>query len=57
MQYAREVRAVMSQGAGQGFHVHTVLQGQRCECVPHIMESDVFANETRFIGLQAGSIP
>ena len=29
-----EARAVVTQGIGQGFHVHTVLQGQRGEGVP-----------------------
>ena len=29
-----EARAVMSQGAGQGLHIHPVLQRERCEGVP-----------------------
>ena len=29
-----ESRIVMSQHAADGFHVYTVLQGQRGECVP-----------------------
>ena len=36
-----EARAVMSQGAGQGLHIHPVLQRERCEGVPEIMEPDV----------------
>ena len=31
---------VVSQGAGQGLHVHPILQGQRCEGMPEIVESD-----------------
>ena len=26
--------AVVAQHAGDGFHIHSVLQGQSCECVP-----------------------
>lgn len=33
--------AVMPQGAGQGFHVHAILQGQRCESMPEVMEPNV----------------
>ena len=29
-----EARAVMPQGAGQGLHIHPILQRQRCEGVP-----------------------
>ena len=36
-----EARAVMSQGAGQGLHIHPVLQRERCEGVPQIMKPDV----------------
>ena len=32
--------AVVAQHAGDGFHIHSVLQGQSCECVPQIMEPD-----------------
>ena len=31
----------MPQGAGQGLHVHPILQGQRCEGMPEIMEPDM----------------
>lgn len=37
-----EARAVMPQGAGQSLHIHPVLQRQRCEGVPEIMEPDMF---------------
>lgn len=29
-----EARAVMPQGAGQGLHIHPILERQRCEGVP-----------------------
>ena len=32
---------VVSQGAGQGLHIHSVLQRQRCEGMPEIMEPDM----------------
>lgn len=32
---------VVPQGAGQGLHVHPILQGQRCEGMPEIMEPDM----------------
>ena len=35
-----EARAVMPQGAGQGLHIHSVLERQRCEGMPEIVESD-----------------
>ena len=37
----REPRAVVPQSAGQSFYIHAVLQGQRCEGVSEIMESNV----------------
>ena len=40
-----EARAVMSQGAGQGLHIHPVLQRERCEGVPEIMEPDVLRTD------------
>ena len=36
-----ESRAVVSQGAGQGLHIHAILQRQRCEGVSEIMEPDI----------------
>ena len=36
-----EARAVMPQGAGQSLHIHSVLQRQRCEGMPEIMEPDM----------------
>lgn len=36
-----EARAVMSQGAGQSLHIHSILQRQRCEGMPEIMEPDM----------------
>ena len=30
----RETRRVVTEHTADGFHVHTVLQGQRCESVP-----------------------
>lgn len=36
-----EARAVMSQGAGQGLHIHPVLQRERGESMPEIVEPDV----------------
>lgn len=36
-----EARAVMSQGAGQGLHIHPVLQRERCEGVPEIMKPNM----------------
>ncbi len=33
---------VVPQGTGEGFHVHTILQGQSCKKVPHIVEPNVF---------------
>ena len=38
-----EARAVMSQGAGQGLHIHPVLQRERCEGVPEVMEPDMLS--------------
>ena len=40
-----ESRAVVSQGAGQGLHIHPVLQRERCEGVPEIMEPDVLRTD------------
>ena len=40
-----EARAVMPQGAGQGLHIHPVLQRERCEGVPEIMEPDVLRTD------------
>lgn len=40
-----EARAVMSQGAGQGLHIHPVLQRERCEGVPEIVESDMLSTD------------
>lgn len=37
-----EARAVMSQGVGQSLHIYSVLQRQRCEGVPEIMEPNMF---------------
>ena len=37
-----EARAVMPQGAGQGLHIHPILERQRCEGVPEIVESEMF---------------
>lgn len=28
----------MSQHSKHGFHIHTILQGDRCECMPQIAE-------------------
>lgn len=36
-----EARAVMPQGAGQSLHIHSILQRQRCEGMPEIMEPDM----------------
>ena len=36
-----EARAVMPQGAGQGLHIHPVLQRERGEGMPEIVEPDV----------------
>ena len=33
-----EARAVVSQGTGQGLHIHPVLQRQGCEGMPKIVE-------------------
>ena len=41
-----EARAVVSQGTGQGFHIHPVLQRERCEGVPEIMEPDVLRTDS-----------
>ena len=40
-----EARAVMSQGAGQSLHIHSVLQRQRCESMPEIMEPDMLGTD------------
>lgn len=40
-----EARAVMPQGAGQGLHIHSVLQRQRCEGVPEIVEPDMLGTD------------
>ena len=37
-----ETRVVMAQHTGDRFHVHAVLEGQGCECVPQVVEADVF---------------
>ena len=36
-------RRHMPQHGGEGFHIHAVLQRQRCEGVPQIMKSDTLA--------------
>ena len=36
-----ESRAVMPQGVGQSLHIYSVLQRQRCEGMPEIMEPDM----------------
>ena len=36
-------RRVVAQGAGQGLHIHAVFQGQRCEGVSEVMESNVLS--------------
>ena len=33
----------MAQGTGQRLDVHTILQGQRCEGVSEVMESNVLS--------------
>ncbi len=33
---------VVPQGAGQSLHIHAILQRQRCEGVPEIMEPNMF---------------
>ena len=40
-----ESRTVMPQGTGQGLHVHPILQGQRCEGMPEIVESDMLSTD------------
>ena len=34
-------RRVVAQGAGQGLYIHAVFQGQRCECMSEVVESDM----------------
>ena len=36
-----EARTVMSQGTGQGLHIHPVFQRERGEGMPEIVEPDV----------------
>ena len=36
----REARRVVTQHTADGFHIHAVLQCQRCEGVTEIVESD-----------------
>ena len=36
-----EARAVMPQGAGQGLHIHPILERQRCEGVPEIVKPNM----------------
>lgn len=36
-----EARAVMPQGAGQCLHIHSILQRERGEGMPEIMEPDM----------------
>ena len=40
-----EARAVVPKSAGQGFHVHAVFQGQRCECVSEVMEPNMLRTD------------
>ena len=40
-----EARAVMSQGAGQGLHIHPVLQRERGEGMPEIVEPDMLSTD------------
>ena len=40
-----EARTVMPQGAGQGLHIHAVLQRQGCEGMLEIVEADVFRTD------------
>lgn len=48
-----EACRVVTQCAGQGFHIYAVLQGGGCEGVPEVMESDVL-NTCRFQNLFVG---
>lgn len=36
-----EACRVVAQGTGQGLHIHAILQRQRCEGMPEIMEPDM----------------
>ena len=36
-----EARTVMPQGAGQGLHIHPILERQRCEGVPEIVKPNM----------------
>lgn len=36
---------VVAQGAGQGLHIHPILQRQRCEGMPEIMEPDMLGTD------------
>ena len=38
----REARIEMAEHARYSFHIHAILQCQRCECVSQVMKSQVF---------------
>lgn len=47
-----EPRAVMAQGVGQGFHIHSVLQRQRGKRMPKLVEAE---NEGILVEVENGT--
>lgn len=37
-----EACGVVAQSPGEGFHVHSIFEGQGSEKMPHVVETDVF---------------
>lgn len=51
-----EARAVMPQGAGQGLHIHPILERQRCEGVPLRYNYDKPEKPRRIKGFEVFSL-